>query len=572
MTEAPAIPLAALDGRAAVIGMPGSGKTYAARGAVERLLDAGRQVVALDPTGAWWGLGRTPDGRGAGPYAVAVLGGRYGHAGLPPEAGRSVARVLLERRMSAVLDTSGMDEDEVWRFGEAFLAELNRGRAPHGLHLVVDEAHEFAPEVPAKGQHGVRRQMARMWKGGRIAGYRPLVITQRPADTSKQVLSLAEFWAVLRLMSERDRKAAFGQIEGQVPTAAEARAIVKSLPAMPTGEGWLLWPLQGPPRRVRFPPIRTLDSGRAPEAGAAAPGPLPAAGLDLDALREALAADGAEGGAAGAAPDSAPLIAAMRAENERLRAELADARRRERELAAAVKAAAGVLVPLAVEDGVLDVRRLPAPPTIDAERESAVVADPPPPKAVAVAAPSARGENAELRVLRVLVAAGRPLSAQAWALLCVMSRRGGTWGTYLSRLRSRHLIDRGGDGLYGPTEAGRRAAGAVPPVDLGEVRSAWVDYVGAGAAGRMLAALFRAFPGSLDRLELAAALGMAATGGTFGTYLSRLTAPGAAVKEGPKRVRASPDLFPPAEAAAAAASRDAGGGQAALKRGQPRRL
>lgn len=50
------IPIELLDRPAAVIGGSGSGKTYAAKGAVEKLLGAVRRVCIVDPTGAWCGL------------------------------------------------------------------------------------------------------------------------------------------------------------------------------------------------------------------------------------------------------------------------------------------------------------------------------------------------------------------------------------------------------------------------------------------------------------------------------------------------------------------------------------
>jgi DNA helicase HerA-like ATPase len=50
------IPRAALDDRLAFVGTSGSGKTYAAGTAVERLLEAGHRVVIVDPLDVWWVL------------------------------------------------------------------------------------------------------------------------------------------------------------------------------------------------------------------------------------------------------------------------------------------------------------------------------------------------------------------------------------------------------------------------------------------------------------------------------------------------------------------------------------
>lgn len=47
------IPSAALDDRLAFVGTAGSGKTYNAGTAVERLLTSGARVVIPDPLGVW---------------------------------------------------------------------------------------------------------------------------------------------------------------------------------------------------------------------------------------------------------------------------------------------------------------------------------------------------------------------------------------------------------------------------------------------------------------------------------------------------------------------------------------
>ena len=74
-----ALPAAALDERLAIVGTSGSGKTYAAKGLVERLLEQGARVCVVDPLGVWWGLRAGPDGSASPlPCPVVVFGGRHG--------------------------------------------------------------------------------------------------------------------------------------------------------------------------------------------------------------------------------------------------------------------------------------------------------------------------------------------------------------------------------------------------------------------------------------------------------------------------------------------------------------
>lgn len=66
------LPDAALTQHIAIIGATGSGKTYTAKTPVEKLLEARKRVVILDPTGAWWGLRVLADA--CEDHPLAVLG------------------------------------------------------------------------------------------------------------------------------------------------------------------------------------------------------------------------------------------------------------------------------------------------------------------------------------------------------------------------------------------------------------------------------------------------------------------------------------------------------------------
>ncbi|HEY1258278.1 MAG TPA: DUF87 domain-containing protein [Xanthobacteraceae bacterium] len=89
-----ALPLDALDERIAIVGTTGSGKTYAAKGFAERLLDSGARVT-IDPLGVWWGLRAGADNSAAG-YPVVVFGGK--HADVPIAAGMGAAALAGSSR------------------------------------------------------------------------------------------------------------------------------------------------------------------------------------------------------------------------------------------------------------------------------------------------------------------------------------------------------------------------------------------------------------------------------------------------------------------------------------------
>lgn len=67
------IPDAALDADIAILGK--KGRTFTAKGVVERLLHMQRRVIILDPLSVWWGLKSGTDGRALG-FHLPVFAGR----------------------------------------------------------------------------------------------------------------------------------------------------------------------------------------------------------------------------------------------------------------------------------------------------------------------------------------------------------------------------------------------------------------------------------------------------------------------------------------------------------------
>ena len=65
----------------AIIGKSGSGKSYAAKGIVEGLLDRGERVCIVDPTGVWFGLKSKASGK-SGAYPIVIFGGEHADIGL----------------------------------------------------------------------------------------------------------------------------------------------------------------------------------------------------------------------------------------------------------------------------------------------------------------------------------------------------------------------------------------------------------------------------------------------------------------------------------------------------------
>src|SRR5271167_3959301 len=105
------IPDAALDADIAILGKKGRGKTFTAKGLVERLLSMGRRVVVLDPLSVWWGLKAAADGKGPG-YPIAVFGGPQGDLPLSDTSGAVLGELIVSSGISAVLDMGAMRKAE----------------------------------------------------------------------------------------------------------------------------------------------------------------------------------------------------------------------------------------------------------------------------------------------------------------------------------------------------------------------------------------------------------------------------------------------------------------------------
>ena len=278
--------LDALDERIAIVGTSGSGKTYAAKGFVERLLDHGTRLAIIDPLGVWWGLRANGDAASAG-YPVVVFGGRHADVAVDEGMGAALGRLIAREPIACVIDVSELGSAAARRrFMTAFAEAVYKGnREP--LHLVFDEADLWAPQRPTPEGMALLGRIEEIVRRGRVRGFIPWLITQRPAVLHKDVLSQADTLIAMKLTSSQDRAAVGAWIEGQADRE-EGKRILADLPRLQRGEGYMWAPGREVLRRVRFPTIRTFDSSRAPARGERIATPRTLAQVDLTAITAAL--------------------------------------------------------------------------------------------------------------------------------------------------------------------------------------------------------------------------------------------------------------------------------------------
>ncbi|MGH6875924.1 MAG: hypothetical protein ACREHV_00955 [Rhizomicrobium sp.] len=312
MTAHP-IPADALDDRLGFIGTAGSGKTYNAGSAVERLLARKARVVIIDPLGVWWGLRLQADGKSPSPYNVPIFGGPRGDLPLTEHVGKLLGETAATMAESCIIDLRELGSHRSERhFMVDFLEVIYRKAPGEPFHLIVDEADLFAPQKPQKGDETLLGHMENIVRRGRVKGFVPWLISQRPAVLNKNVLSQVDGLIAFKLTASQDRDALDAWIEGQADKA-QGREIKDTLPTMSVGQGVVWLPGHGILKTVQFPQKLTFDSSRTPKRGERAQKAKALEPVNLGALKERLSTVEAD------AKANDPT--ALRTEIARLRAE-----------------------------------------------------------------------------------------------------------------------------------------------------------------------------------------------------------------------------------------------------------
>ena len=192
---------------------PPARATYAAKGFVERLLESGARVAIVDPLGVW-GLRASCDGSAPG-YPVVVFGGRHADIPITADAAAILGQVIAREALVCVVDLSELGSSAARRRFMAAFAEALYEANEEQLHIVLDEADLWAPQRPIKGWEGLLGHIEEIVRRGRVRGFIPWLITQRPAVVHKDVLSQADILVAMKLTASQDRDAIGAWIESQ---------------------------------------------------------------------------------------------------------------------------------------------------------------------------------------------------------------------------------------------------------------------------------------------------------------------------------------------------------------------
>ena len=584
MTHHP-IPEKALDDRLGYVGTAGSGKTYNAGSGVERLLHRKSRVIIPDPLGVWYGLRLAPNGKDRG-FDVVIFGGPHGDLPLTENAGALIGETAAGMAESCILDLSQLGTKAAERrFMLAFLTALYKHATGEPVHVVFDEADMWAPQKLLDRDGDAARllgMMETLVRRGRVKGFIPWLITQRPAVLSKDVLSQIDGLVAFKLTSSQDRDAIGNWVEGQADKGQWAQ-IWKELPTLDRGQGVIWLPARGILKTAQFPKKATFDSSATPRRGQKVKAGAKLKALNLGKLKERLGAVEEQtkandpvklkadvvqlqgelsrlqrqaGGIALRAVEAAEKRgfdqAKKKLENASRRA-LIKAKREALTTVANELAKFASVIGQAIknfddEDRFLAIEFAPSLPAPAVPR-SAPSVPPRSPSRARLHTPRAdsfapdRPLGAERKPLAALAAVHPAGMTEAqWAVAAGLKRTGGTWSTYVSRLRMAGRIAREGEIYFATDQALQDLGGQVqqlPPPGPALVEF-WAGKI--NGVRPMLQRLQETYPAFVDRATLAADINLAAGGGTFGTYLSRLRTPGLIEEQG-QELRLSPNLM-----------------------------
>lgn len=547
------LPAEAVTQTFAILAKRGVGKTYTASVLTEEMLKAGLQVVVADPIGVWWGLRASADGKREG-LPIVVLGGDHGDVPLEATAGETIAGLVVEERLSVVLDLSRFRKGEQTRFMTDFCERLyHKNRAP--LHLVLDEADAFAPQRPMKGQERLLGAVEDIVRRGRARGLGVTLVTQRSAVLNKDVLTQAEVLVALRTIAPQDRNAIdeWVKVHG---TPEQRDELMRSLPSLPIGAAWFWSPgWLDIFKRVKVRPRETYDSSATPKVGQKLRPPKKLAEVDLSKLRVRIAA----------------TIEKAKAEDPReLRKKIAELERQVNQAPSASPKVERVEVPVLREADVQQLMKVvtklsetgAALATIAHEISSAVSKSTankkqlqPPPNQNGGSPHHPSGttrrlnslptstdmklSGGERKILAALAQYPQGRTKTQVAILTGYSHKGGAFNNYLSSLRSKGFIE-GSGGNIRITEQGL-ATGPYESLPTGRALiDYWLSQLGK-AERSILRVLIDDYPRASTKEEVAARTGYEPGGGGFNNAISRLRA--LELIRGRGELKASEDLF-----------------------------
>lgn len=581
------MPLDFVSRTAGILAVRGAGKSNTAAVMAEEMFAAGLPFVVIDPVGSWYGLRSSADGTSPG-LPIPIFGGKHGDVPLERGSGELIADLVVEKRLTCVLDLSRFDtEADKKAFLLAFARRLYL-KNENPLHLFLEEADDYIPQSPMGDEKHLLRAWENIVRRGRARGLGMTLITQRSAAVAKMVLTQVETLFAMRTTGPQDIAA----IEAWVKYHQVGKDVLSTLASLEDGEAWVWSPhyLKAMARH-QIRRRSTFDSGATPKNVRAKDTRPPAtlADIDLAALQERMAAT-IEKAKADDPKELRKVLAEKDKRIKELDAKLSEPQRnmpREmpievhvpfipdpvrgqvRDILASVERFNTEVREALIRHG-QDVERelgnlsamLATIPRTDAQmavtpaavrdfgqrfeasgQRSTPAATKPERPRVSSTGPASGGlGKCERAILTVLVQMDEPLTAGRLTLL-TRYRYSGGFKNSLTALRTAGYIVGENTGLMSVTDAGRSAIGEVQPLPTGEELAAyWLGHPSFGKCERAILQALLTKRAGLTAEQLCTATGYQYSGG-FKNSLTTLRTAGVLVGKNTEVMRASEELF-----------------------------
>lgn len=276
-----------------ILGRRGSGKSHTGSVMAEEMLKLRVPIVAYDPTGAWYGLKSSVDGKSPG-YPVVIFGGEHADVPLAEVDGEMIARAIVAERFPAILDCSLLRKGSRLRLMADFLETLYHENR-EAIHFFGDELHTIAPlNLRNVGEASVYQSrcvgaIEDIILQGRRRGIGMTGMSQRPALVNASVRSQFGTLIAMQMNAPLDRQAIAEWIE-EKGTEEEGEKLLAQLPRLERGTGIVWSTVFDILKTVKFRARETFDSGRTPGVGEKRIEPKAWAEIDIDKLGATIAA------------------------------------------------------------------------------------------------------------------------------------------------------------------------------------------------------------------------------------------------------------------------------------------
>lgn len=258
------LPLSIANKTICLFGKGGSGKSNLEVVLAEELYAAGIPTCIVDPADVHYGIKSARDGKSAG-LPFIVFGGLHADVPIYPENGVLLADLFLDRGLYMVIVTQPWTGRERSKFMTDFANRLYQ-RGPEKEQrgsarvLMLEEAHEYVPLQPAKGEEVMLGAMKRLYTVGRNYWIGFIAATRRPARLHTDLRNGADATAFFQIVGTQDRKAMTDYL-GEMAEKDVRDEIVSHVAKLPVGTAYFYQPHETPVlQRVHFRYRNTLDT------------------------------------------------------------------------------------------------------------------------------------------------------------------------------------------------------------------------------------------------------------------------------------------------------------------------